>query len=342
MGRRRRKNLHLPKRMQQRRGKFYFIEPESEKWIPLGDDYSLALTHYGRLAAPLWTGRVLSDVFTRYKTEITALVRDEEARENEIRTLDRFNRVFGHMRQDSLTQQQLYQYMDNRLDERKEFAKQKKKAPSAGRHDVRFLKKVLTKGIKWGAGTVNPVLGLEFDADPANERDVTDEEFAAVYQMANPRMRTVMDAADLIGQRRGDILGIRRADLQPDGIHIRQGKTGAYVVVEWSSALREVVDRALAMKPDIPRDYVFRNGSGRCYTKSGFNAIWQRLMRRYVKQGGIRFKFRDIRAKAATDKAIETDELEAQKLMGHTDISTTRKHYIKARGRKPVRAKPVR
>lgn len=52
-----------------------------------------------------------------------------------------------------------------------------------------------------------------------------------------------------------------------------------------------------------------------------------------------RFKFHDLRAKAATDKAdLETDE-EAQKLLGHREVKTTR-GYI--RHKKPTRAKPVR
>jgi hypothetical protein len=154
--------------MYERRGKYYFDSPATKKWEPLGDDYASALAMYGRLAGPLWTGRLLGDVFTRYKTEITAAIANKETRDNEIRTLERFARLFGHMHQDSLTQQHLYRYMDERIDERAEVQHLKKKAPSAGRHDVRFLKKVLAKGIKWGCGTVNPVLGLEFDPEPSH------------------------------------------------------------------------------------------------------------------------------------------------------------------------------
>jgi integrase len=333
--------------MYQRRGKFYFDSPATGKWEPLGADYTAALALYGKLAGPIWTGRCLADVFTRYKTEITALAASKGARENEIRTLDRFSRVFGHMQQDNLTQQHLYKYMDERIDERPEFIEQKRPAPSAGRHDVRFLKKVLTKGIKWGVGTVNAVLGLEFDPDPKNERDVTDAEFATVYALTNERVQIAMELARNIGQRRGDLLKIRREDLTAEGILISQGKTKARLLIEWTPALHAIVDRGLAMKPDIPRDYVLRSRSGQPYTKDGFNAIWQRLMRKATAPGrngeppalAARFKFHDLRAKAATDKAdLETDE-EAQKLLGHREVKTTR-GYI--RHKKPTRARPVR
>lgn len=251
------------------------------------------------------------------------------------------------MQQDNLTQLHLYKYMDERIDERPEFIEQKRAAPSAARHDVRFLKKVLAKGIKWGVGTVNAVLGLEFDPDPKNERDVTDAEFDAVYALATERVQIAMELGRNIGQRRGDILKIRREDLTPDGILIAQGKTKARVLIEWTPALRATVDRALALKPDIPRDYVLRSGAGRPYTRDGFNAIWQRLMRKATSPGkngeppalAARFKFHDLRAKAATEKADQETEEEAQKLLGHREVKTTR-GYI--RHKKPTRAKPVR
>ena len=42
------------------------------------------------------------------------------------------------------------------------------------------------------------------------------------------------------------------------------------------------------------------------------------------------------RRKAATDKAIATTEEEAQQLLAHSDVKTTRKHYIAPRGMKPT------
>lgn len=356
MGRRRRKNLHLPKRMQLRRGKFYFVQPGTEKWLPLGNDYIAALAKYGQIVGPMWTGRTLHDVFTRYKTEITPLPlngreRTTEAISNEIRTIDRFDRILGHMYQDSLTQKQLYTYIDNRLDERAEFKRLKKKAPSAGRHDVRFLKKVLSKGIKWGAGTVNAVISLEFDPDPPDARDVTPEEYAAVYSIASERMQIAMELADITGQDAQEIRLIRpKTDFTDEGILFRRGKTGNPVIVQWTPDLRAVVDRALALKPDIPKEYLLRNEQGKAYTKDGFKSLWQKLVRKATAPGPAgkppvlarRFKFKHLRKKAATDVAEQQGELEAQKLLAHSDVKVTRKNYIQPRGRKPVRAKPVR
>lgn len=347
MGRRRTKNRHLPERMYENHGAFYFERPDTRKWEPLGKDLSVALAMYGQLIGASWSGRTLHDTLMRYKTHVMPLpiagrARTQEALDNEIRTIDRFDRLFGHMHQDSLSQRHLYTYIDQRIDEREEFRALKKPAPSAARHDVRFLKKVLSKGIKWGAGTVNAVLHLDMDADPKNKRDVTDEEVAAVYALASERMQIAIDLAKNIGQRRGDMLDIQpKRDFTDEGILVNQGKTGTPLVIEWTEALRATVDRALALKPDIPKDYLLRNESGGKYTPRGFGSIWQKLMRKALKRGVIatRFKFHDLRAKAATDKADATSPEEAQALLGHLEAKTTDK-YI--RHRKPKRVRPVK
>jgi integrase len=316
-------------------------------WMPLGDDYVIALQEYAKFAGPVRSCRVLSDTILRYKTEITPLPikgrnRTKEAIDNELRTLDRFDKLFGHMRQDSLTQQMLYQYIDKRVDEREEFKGKHKAAPSAARHDVRFLKKVLTKGIKWGAGSTNAVLNLEFDSDPDDLREVTPEEFNAVYGIANERMQIAMDLAANIGQRRGDLLKIREQDITEEGISIQQGKTRASLIVEWSPGLRETVERARTMKPDIPKDFLLRSKTGKPYTSNGFKSIWQRLQRRALEKGLInsRFKFHHLRKKAATEKADLTTEEEAKDLLGHENLKTTTGKYLTHR--KPKKVTPVR
>lgn len=356
MGRKRRKDLHLPKRMYERRGKFYFDSPVTKKWEPLGGDIVTALAQYGKLIGPQWNGRKLSDTFQRYKTQVTPLPlqgrpRTKEAIDNEIRTIDRFNCVFGELHQDELTQQMLYRYIDERIDEREEFKHLNKPAPSAARHDVRFLKKVLAKGIKWAAGTTNAALNLQYEPDAVDARDVTTDEFGIVYAAANDRVQIVMDIADLTGLRRKDILKIHiERDIRDDGIHITQGKTLKPIIVEWTPALRQVIDRALALKPDIPKVFLIRNLQGKPYTPRGFGAIWQKLMRKLSRpgKGGStprlpeRFKFKNLRRRAATEKAKATSVAEAAAMLDHADEKTTRKHYISNDAIKPNKVKPVR
>jgi hypothetical protein len=89
VGRRRRKDLHLPSRMYERRGKLYFDSPVTGKWEPLGADLAIALAKYGQFIGPLWSGRTLADVFDRYQTQVTPLSKSPDTRDTEIRTLAR-------------------------------------------------------------------------------------------------------------------------------------------------------------------------------------------------------------------------------------------------------------
>jgi integrase len=341
--------------MYERRGKYYFDSPITGKWMPLGADIAVALAKYGKLIGPAWTGRTLSDTIARYKTQITPLPlrnrpRTKEAIDNESRTLTRFDKVFGELHQDELTQQHLYRYIDERIDDRKEFKHLNRPAPSAARHDVRFLKKVLAKGIKWGAGTVNAVVGLEFDPDPVDTRDVTVDEFDIVYAAANERVQIVMDIADLTGLRRKDILKIRVQDVTTEGIFVRQGKTLKPILFETTPTLRAVIDRALALKPDIPKLYLIRNRKGQPYTPRGFGSMFKKLIIKLTRPGkrgeppklGAAFIFKNLRRKAATDKAIATSVAEASQMLDHADEKTTRKHYIGEAAIKPKKVRPVR
>lgn len=356
MGRRRLTDLHLPKRMYQRRGKFYFDNPATKKWEALGEDIAEALAAYGRMIGPTWSGRTLHDLFMRYKTQVSPLplrkrARTEEGLANEFRTIDRFDRVFGRRTQDGLTARHLYEYIDKRIDERPEFIELKKPAPSAARHDVRFLKKMLGKGIKWGFGTVNAALHLELDPDPENDRDVEQREYDALYAITYDRVQLVMDLASNIAQSRIDVLGIKREHITDEGLWVRRSKTGKLVLIQWTDALKATVERGLAMKPDIPKDYLVRTRAGKPYTTSGFGAIWQRLMAKATSKGrngeppvlAKRFKLHDLRAKAAEDLAEIAGEEEAQKLLAHGSLKTTKKNYLNRRKKdKHIIARPAR
>jgi integrase len=195
-----------------------------------------------------------------------------------------------------------------------------------------LLGHVFAKAIRWGAATVNPVRTLERMPKRRRTRYVTDAEYAAVYALASERMQIAMDLALDTGQRRGDLLSLTRAHLTGEGIVFRQGKTGSGVLVEWTEHLKKTVERAKALKPQVPGEYLLRTRNGGPYSARGFSAIWQRLMRKAVGPRRIgaapalaeRFTFHDLRAKCASDNA----SLEgAAALLGHANAQTTKDAY---------------
>ena len=327
MGRRRKHDRHLPQGMTCERGTHYFRGLDRQR-VNLGKDFGAAMIEYARRMGPAPRMRTLHDVIEQYRLTVLPLKRSAQTREDDARALARLDAVFGYLQPDNLTAPQCYFYLDNRK------GKDGKPAPVAARHEISLLGHVIAKAVRWGAATTNVVRTLERQTKTRRNRYVTDDEVAAVCKLASPRMRVAIQLARLIGQRRGDLLGIRREHITKDGILIRQGKTGAGVLIEISPAVQAVIDEAWRLAPQVPRDYLLRTGRGRPYTARGFSAIWQRLMAKYVRQGGKRFTFHDLRAKAASDmQSVEG----AAALLGHASTDTTRRVYR----RTLTRATPV-
>jgi len=145
-----------------------------------------------------------------------------------------------------------------------------------------------------------------------------------------------------IGLRMTDMLLLRVADMDDEGIHVMASKTANSTKVKqtftWldeegnDTGLREAVDEALAARPVDVGPWLFCTDEGECYFDAetgragSFESVWQRFMDRVLKETKVteRFAERDIRAKVGSDLAtIE----EAQQMLGHADSRTTRKHY---------------
>lgn len=316
MGRRRQNDKHLPRRMYLQHGAYYFV-PKGGKKQRLDADLGIALMKYAALVGTAWTPRTMGDVIDKYRLEVLPLKRSQQTREDEGRSLDRLKKAFGHMLQDNLTAVHCYQYMDRRRD------KNGKPVPVAAKHEIVLLGHVCKKGIRWGSGTLNPASRLEHEKRE-RRRKVPMEWVDQLRALASPRMRLAIDFAVMVGQRRADTLKLRWMDVQEGGIYVQQGKTKAELLMEHSADLDALLERAKAMTPHIPREYIIRRANGKPYNTRGFSSNWQRLMAKHVAQGGERFTFHDLRSVSAN--GAETAE-EAQARLGHKSIETTKRFY---------------
>ena len=154
------------------------------------------------------------------------------------------------------------------------------------------------------------------------DRLVTNEEFAAVRALAPYRVKLAMDLAVMTGQRQGDILALRWDAIRGMEIHLEQSKTGKRLAIEITPDLESVLDRCWNLP--MRSEYILTARHGNRYTGEGFRACWQRTMRKYVRSGGKRYTFHDLRALAATRCA--TPEI-AMRLLGHSNISMTLRVY---------------
>ncbi len=319
MGRRRRIDRHLPQRVYLVHGSYWF-RPKDGKAVNLGRDLAAALAAYATLIGGQWAGRTLGDVIDRYRTEVLPLKRSAVTRADQTRQLERLKIAFGTMLPDTVTAQHCYAYQDGRRGAKGQ------RVPVAARHEIALLGHVFAKAIRWGVATQNPARGLDLGARSTKRAQVTLEQVEALKKLTGERMRVAIDLAVSLGQRRGDLLKLKREHLTAEGVYIEQSKTGAKVLIEWSPDLEAIVARAKALSPQIPGDYLIRKRNGRPYTPRGFTAIWQRLMAKHVEAGGTRFSFHDLRSVSADGAA--TPE-EARDRLGHASVETTKRHYLR-------------
>jgi integrase len=158
------------------------------------------------------------------------------------------------------------------------------------------------------------------------DRLVSDAEFKGLAAQVPQRIRLAMMLAALTGQRQGDIIRFRWANLRDNALNIQQGKTKKRLAIEITKDLEDVLDQCwlLPAGGHAGSEYILPNMYGRSYVPEGFRACWQKEMNKWVRRGNARFTFHDLRALAATRCA--TPEI-AMRLLGHSNISMTLRVY---------------
>lgn len=135
-----------------------------------------------------------------------------------------------------------------------------------------------------------------------------------------------MDLVLLTALRKKDVLSIHLSDLGEDGLTVALSKTGWRITFTRTPALMEVIKRTRALPRRVGSMYLFATRRGRPYTTSGFDSIWQRM----IKRAGLTFTFHDLRARALTDAKKIGGRDYAQALAGHESGDTTER-YIRGR-----------
>lgn len=151
-----------------------------------------------------------------------------------------------------------------------------------------------------------------------------------------------MDLAYLTGQRVGDVWSMDVRQVTARGLIIQQSKTSNRVTMEITGELATLLERIAKRKREK-----YPNGREKVYSsrlivdEDGIGIGRAALRYRFDKAreaAGIaegEFQFRDLRAKAGTDKADSAKEIrEAQARLGHSSVTTTEIYVRKKRGSK--------
>jgi integrase len=328
MGRRRKHDRHLPARMYQRRGVYYYVDAGGA-WRNLGRDYGAALIRYAEIVGERPQVRTVADLLAQYLEHASGRCKPATMANYRISTAN-LCRVFGAVAIVDVAPADVYRYVVTL-------------GNVQANRDRALLSAAYTHARRTGAlpaGFDDPTKGLHFrNPEEPRQRYVSDDEHAALMSAASPKLAVIQRFLYLTGMRQGDALRVRVADMDDEGIHYATGKTGARQVVTWTPELRACVDDAQRLWRRFGRVWLFESkpkgkhaarGVGP-YTPSGLRALF-RVAR--AKAGVDDVRLHDLRRKAGSD----VDEAHAQELLGHTERKTTRKHYRA----KPARVRPVK
>jgi integrase len=257
---------------------------------------------------------LITELLDKYQTEVVPK-HSPNTQKDYAWHLARLKKTFGHIDVKELKPRDVGKFLDSPT------------GKISRNRSIAVLSAAFTKAVgRWWLADVNPCLKVERNESHARDRYITDAELDAVRGIQPERMQIPIDLALLTSQRQGDLLTLTWAQVFPDGIYFRQGKTGKRLIIELTPALEAVLLRSRQMDTGMARYHLVRTKDGTPYTSEGFRANWQRYMRIALKRLLIktRFTFHDIRAKCVSDTV---DLQEASHRAGHQNMGITRAVY---------------
>lgn len=302
--------------------------------IPLGSDYSLAVKKWTEFqidqpeppGATELTFRVVAE---RYVREMLPGKAPRTQADN-IKELASLYQFFDNPPAllDSIQPRHIRQYLDLRG----------KTAKIRANREKALFSHIFNMARSWGLTTqTNPCAGIKgFTETGRKSIYVEDSAFAAVYKVASQPLKDAMDLAYLTGQRPADVLKMAETDISEGALSVTQQKTKAKLRISIEGELVGLVSRIMARKSTFKVRclslIVNDDGSRLTYNmlRNHFDAA-----REAAGVGKEGFQFRDLRAKAATDKAESSGDIrQAQLQLGHATVAMTEQYTRQRKGQK--------
>lgn len=327
MGRKSSRPDAIPHLRVRRKGRktFYYYDhggkPRREE--PLGTDYGRAIQrwaeierdHTGKSAAVV-TFRYVAE---RYRAEVIPGKAPRTQRDN-LQELGRLLVFFDDppAALDAIQPQHVRQYLTWR-----------RAAPVRANREKALLSHIWNWARATGYTALqNPCAGVPGHREHARSIYVEDDAYGALWEAADGPLRDALDLAYLTAQRPADVLRMDERDVREGILHVRQGKTGTVLRIVIEGELAAVLARIAARKGALVlhATRLIVDERGRPLRRDGLRYRFDAARRR----SGVAFQFRDLRAKAATDKADAQDMRQAQRQLGHASVVMT-EAYVRAR-----------
>lgn len=364
MGRKPTKNLNLPKGMRARvrGGRTYYLldlggKPRRE--VPLAtDDYVAAVQKWAELTVsrvPAAAAITLRHVAERYMCEVLP-TKSPGSQKNNLNELEVLYQFFDKppIPLDKIEPMHVRQYLDWRVrmtvekavEANRQRALEKKPLqpvpPNLGHVSANREKALLShiwnfareKGL---TSKSNPCAGIKGHKEEGRDVYIEDDVYRVVHDAAEPPLKDALDLAYLIGQRPADVLKLTRADIKEGALWLRQNKTKQKLRIAIEGQLsallerigrRKVMGLGLINMPDGTPMTKFMMRGAMDRARAAATAARPDLAAR-IKE----FQFRDLRAKAATDKDESSGMTAAQEQLGHTTSTMTRQYVRHRKGK---------
>lgn len=226
---------------------------------------------------------------------------------------------FGRYRLDEITRFLVDKYACERR--RSPSRRGKPVSPATVNRELGVLKHMFNKAIEWGRAEHNPVRGLrKLKEDPPRQRVLSFEDEERLLRACAPHVRMAALLATNAGLRLGEVMALRRQDIDLEGgiLRVEHGKGIRRREVEINSRLRRELAHYLELSGRS--DFLFyneRTGRPILDPKTAFRAA--------VRRSGIGpCRFHDLRHTFATRLvSAGADLVTVKDLLGHATIEMT-------------------
>ena len=336
MGRRPTVNFNLPSNMAAKKtssGKTYYYYVTSSlprKWTSLGSSYIDAIVKWTSIHEGVRNTNIVTffHVKTRYIQEVLPTKATSSQRSNlsEFKNLDKF---FGDPPApiNEIKPINIRQYYEWR-----------KSKPDSANREIALFSHLFNQARSWGyTDQANPCQGIpKLKTKGRKDVYVDDALFEKVYNKACQPLRDALDLIYLAGQRPSDVQKMKENSIVDGCIPVRQGKTNTKIRIKIEGALLELLkrikERKLKCKSTYP--HLLVNENGEPLRKGAVRYRFDKAR----EAAGIDpqlFQYRDLRAKAGTDKEESDGMKAAQEQLGHQSERMT-SHYVRNRLGKKV------
>ncbi|MNM06946.1 site-specific tyrosine recombinase XerC [compost metagenome] len=332
MGRKPTKPGAVPNLRERKRGKtvYYFYDhggrPRRE--TSLGKSYPEAIRKWADLQAqetPASEVVTFTEVANRYR-QLVIPRKGLGTQKANARELDTLLRFFGDppIPLAELRPIHVREYMDWRT-------RHGTTATVSANREKALLSHIWNKCREWGlTDAENPCRGITGFKEAGRDAYIEDDVFRSVWTAADEPTRDVIDLAYLTGQRPSDALAFDSRDVRDGYLHVAQRKTRTKLRIAVEGELLALLERISRRKKGYTLHHtrLVVDEDGQPLAKDQLRYRFDKA-RELAGVAKADFQFRDLRAKAGTDKADSSGDIrQAQAQLGHASVVMT-EHYVR-------------